>query len=159
VPCYPPNLPLNCRAEGVWCYANRTARDYDVILAPGRWNPRPHQRPDLTWPLDTEQVVRDLYREFGWWEMRANVALGWLRQANGVHVVAVEAPDRFILVLRDPQPGAALVFRLPTAMTGRIVNAHGGAEMTNLQFNGAPWDRWDVNVPQGSDLLLLAMRR
>jgi len=158
LPCYPPGLPLSCRSEGVWCYANRTAHDYDVIKAPGRWNPRPRPRPDLTWPIDSEQAVRDLFHEWEWWDLRQNVVPWWLRQVTGVRVFGLTGADRFILVLRDPQPGASLVFRLPRAMTGKIVNGHWGGAITNLQFGGAPWDQWAVPLPASSDLLLLAMR-
>ena len=158
VPCFPVGLPMRCRSEGVWCYANRLDGEYAFTPAPGRWNPRPQPRPGSTWPAEAEPVVRKLYEEWGWRTLQQNVVTPWLRQSGNVHVTGLDGPDRFILVLRDPQPNAMLTFRLPHAMSGAIIDARRGETITPLQFTGAAWDRWDVALPQGTDLLLLALK-
>jgi hypothetical protein len=149
---------MHCRSEGVWCYANLVHGEYRFTPAPGRWNPRPLLRAGAGWPADTEPTVRRLYDEWGWGTLQPNTLVGWLRQSQGVHVTGLAGPDRFVLVLRDPLPGAVLSFRLPRPMQGALIDAHGGQTMASLQYAGAAWDRWDVPVPQASDLMLLVMK-
>lgn len=157
-PCFPAGVPMRCRSEGVWCYANRAGGEYLFTPAPGRWNPRPLPRPEVAWPAGTEPVVRRVYEEWGWTTLRQNTAVAWLRQHRNVHVIGLDGPDRFILVLRDPQPDAIVVFRLPRPMSGALIDAYTGQTITSLQFTGAAWDRWEVPVPPRSNLLLLALK-
>ena len=158
-PCFPPPLPVPCGSRGVWCYANRTAAGYAFLRAPGRWNGVPLVNQD-TWPHDAEQTVRRVYEEWEWRTMRQNVPqLSALESARDVRVQSLEGPDRFILVLSEPKPGAALTFKLPASMTGVLVDARTGQTLQTLRFSGPAGQTWGVTIPERPDLMLLAMKR
>src|SRR5207344_809073 len=151
---------IRCRGIGVWCYANREGAGYVSVPAPGRWNRPAEIDEGSAWPADAVPAVRKVYREWAWWDLRQNApGLSWLRSFHGVRVDFLAGPDRFILVLRRPQPDAALTFRLPGPMSGVLVDAHTGEMLQTLHFDGQAMAAWEVAVPAQSDLQLLALRR
>lgn len=160
LPCYLAEIPAFCRRLGAWCYANREAAGYAFARAPGRWNRPPETDTRVIWPADALPAVRRFYGEWEWWNLRQHAPRpSWLIDARGVRVAVLDGPDRFILVLSEPEENAALTLRLHGLMSGVLADAMTGTTLEPLQFTGAAGEDWEVRLPPGPPLQLLAMRR
>jgi hypothetical protein len=158
IPCYPGEIPASCR--GIYCYANRRGSSYTFVPPPGRDHGPGVLMPDAVWPAEAEPHVRAFYARWQWDTLMVRGRdAGWLRQPLGVRVTTLTGDDRAVYVLRAPKPGASLFFRLPGPMVGELVDPKTGAVLQEVAYRGAPGERWDVGLPPGYDLLILALRR
>jgi hypothetical protein len=103
--------------------------------------------------------VRRFFQNWEWWRLQQNApGLPLLRSYSGVRVDFLVGADRFVLVLRQPAPGAHLTFALRSPMSGVLVDGRTGAPLRPLVYSGAPGQPWDVPLPSESSLLLLGLR-
>ena len=157
IPCYPQPIPDECR--GRYCYANLSGHDYLFVPPPGRDQGPGYLQADLAWPAEAEAHVRDLYRQWDWHSLVVHGSdRGWLRQARGVRVNTLAGPDRMLYVLRFLKPGAAMFFRPPGAVAGILFDPRTGQAIRDLEFRGAPGERWDVEIPADTEPLILALK-
>jgi hypothetical protein len=64
---------------------------------------------------------------------------------------------RLLLILRDTEAGAVLGLRLPWHAAGLMADAMTGQLVRQLQFDGEPLSRWDLDVPADAELLIVAL--
>jgi hypothetical protein len=160
IPCFPQTLPQWCTRPGALCYANRVGSTYQFVRPPGGALALSGfgYESGRAWPRDAEPFVRALFSEWEWWTLRPNMEPdNVLRASNDVRVLELEGPHRWVFVLRHPGPAASMAFRLPGHATGAIVDASTGRTLTQLQYDGEPFERWEVRLPTGFDVLLLSL--
>jgi hypothetical protein len=155
VPCYPAEGAARCLRVAA-CYANLGLEGYRFAPAPGRFEQPVTVERDRAWPPEAEPFVRRLYDDWQWPTMPINTDIAILRQAVNVSAIAVGRPDRFLLVLRGIQPGAALLFRPPAPMSGAFVDPRTGAAVRQVRLDPGN-DPVPVAVPDGSELLVLTL--
>ena len=159
VPCYPAPVPDECRRPGAMCYANRVGQRYEFVPVAAASAEIVRVRPDAVWPADAEPHVRRLYESWNWRSLRAGFdSLDVVRAAVDVSVLPLGSADRWILVLRDIRPGAILRLRPPGPVTWVLTDARTGRTIRSERYHGPPGDLWNLELPGGSDVLLLAMR-
>jgi hypothetical protein len=160
LPCFPQTVPQWCTRPGALCYANRLGSSYQFVRAPGGLLSLSGFEYDASrvWPRETEAIVRALFSEWQWWTWRPNTDPdNVLRASHDVNVLELEGPRRWVFVLRHAGPDAGMAFRLPGHATGAIVDAATGQTLAHLEYDGEPFDRWDVRLPSGFDVLLLSL--
>jgi hypothetical protein len=160
IPCYPQAASVRCRTAGTLCYANRDGPRYDFVRAPGRPRIGAPATQGWTWPTAAEPFVRQLYDGWGWHRLAMRPeGLAILEEAREVRVAALGGDDQFVLVVGDIGDEAALKFRPKArALRGAFVDPLSGRTVEATAFTGEPGALWDVVVPQGYQLLLLAAR-
>jgi hypothetical protein len=159
VPCYPAQLPAECQPTGAMCYANLKDQRYEFTPVPARWAGAGKLRLDAVWPEDAVPHVRRLYEAWNWRSLRVGTAsFDLLRAAVGVSVAPLGSEEQFILVLRNLRPGARLQLRPTKPMSGVLVDATTGRTLSSQHHNGTQGDFWNLELPPGFDILLLAMR-
>jgi hypothetical protein len=155
IPCLPGNPPNWCRTPGALCYANRATDHYQFARPAGP--PIRHEgfapQPEQTWPAAAEPHVRTLFTEWDWWHLKPRTAGDDLfRLRHDVRVWVLEAPAGSCSAR---EVGGIRRHQLP-AMTGLLVMTS-GQTLRKVEFNGAPIERWDVNLDPGLDVLLLPL--
>ncbi len=157
VPCYPAPLPDECRPTGAMCYANRTRHGFDFVGitrgSPGAGT----LRDDAVWPAEAVPHVRKLYEAWNWRELRFGATLEALRAAVNVSAEPVGSDEKFILILRNAVSGAVVRLRLVAPMDGVLVDARTGRTLRSERFDGHAGDLLSIELPEGFDILLLAM--
>jgi hypothetical protein len=159
VPCYPAQLPDECRRTGGMCYANLKDHRYEFTPVRAPWAAPGKLRLDAVWPAAAVPHVRRLYEAWNWQGLPVRSdSLDVLRAAVGVSVLSLGSDEEFILVLRNLREGARLRLRPPRPMSGVLVDATTGRTLSSEHYDGTPGDLWNLDLPVGSDILLLAMR-
>jgi hypothetical protein len=159
IPCFPEPMPEWCRVPGALCYANRDGAAYDFVRAPGRRDRNYVLRRGAVWPASAETHVRAFFTQWSWWNLTPVPAgVDALRAVTDVHVSTLAGRDRFVFVLQDAGPSAALRFRLSGPMTGVIVDARTGLTVTSVNYDGPADGLWDLPLPRASDLMLLELQ-
>lgn len=156
IPCYPEPVPERC--VGRYCYANLVDRHYVFVRAPGRDHGPGPLMSDAAWPAEAESHIRDLYDKWAWWTMSINGDSGVLRQGHNVRISTLSGKGSAIFVLRSIGPDASLFFRPPGPMTGILIDPRTGVVLTQLNYTGAPFEPWTIDLPGNRDLLVLAVR-
>jgi hypothetical protein len=159
IPCFPGELPNWC-ATGSLCYANRDDDHYRFARPAGP--PIQHEgfvhQAEWAWPASAEPHVRALFTQWDWGHLRPKAGgEDVLRFARDVHVWELEGPGRFVFILREPRGDPTISLRLPTRMTGVIVDAMSGQTVRGVQFDGPPFERWELKLGSGFDVLLLSL--
>jgi hypothetical protein len=158
VPCYPSRVPSECERTGAMCYANLGSQGYTFVPVADSWLGAGNLRQDAVWPAETLPHVRKLYDAWNWRSLRVGSAADILRAAVNVSAESIGSNEQFILVLRNARPGAVVRLRPRGAMHGILVDARTGQTLRAEQFAGPPGNLMSIELPQGFDLLLLAMR-
>lgn len=159
IPCYPSPVPPQCRAVGALCYANLSGGQYRFEPAPGRAShPYPLRR-EAAWPGRTELHVRRLYESWEWWRLHRGDAVTIVRQVLGARALRTGDDNRLIMVLQAIEPGARVLVRPTAPMVGVLMDAFTGETMTALHHPGPRGEVWEIPLPSGSELLILALRR
>ena len=158
-PCYPASLPRECQTRGALCYANRVGSRYEFVRLQDVAAGVEGLRRDAVWPTEAVSYVRKLYDAWAWQDMHSgSIPLTIVREAAHVSMESVGSDDRFILVLRNPQPGAVIRLRPAAPMDGVLVDALTGGLVRAVEYRGAAGDLMNIDLPQQSEMLLLAMR-
>lgn len=161
MPCYPASAPQECRQPGLPCYANREGDRYHFVRAPGRPLPSAwiHYSAAAAWPVGAEPVVRQVFRDWRWWESRVRGPRdGAIRGAANIERAwDWEGPSRHLVVIVRPGTGAVLSLRIEQAVGGLLIDASTGQVLQEVTHPGGP-QMWDVAIPGGHEILLLALR-
>jgi hypothetical protein len=159
IPCFPEPIPEACRVPGALCYANRTGARYDFVPAPGRRDRNYLLRRDAVWPAGAVPHVRAFLHDWSWWTLTPVPAgVDALRAATDVHVSTLAGHGRFVFVLRDAGPDAALRLRLPGPMTGVLMDAETGLTLSGANYDGPAEGVWELPLPHTSDLMVLGLQ-
>lgn len=159
IPCYPAALSAACRHARAMCYANLAKHGYSFTRAAGE-APKGKVRSDAVWPADAVPHVRRLFDAWNWraFHFGSDRVLA-LQHATGVEVASLGSDDRCILVLTRMRTGARLRLRPNAPMSGILVDAITGRTIAAENYDPRSGDVWDLDVPNGFDILLLALRR
>ena len=159
VPCFPAAVPQSCLESRFLCYANLADGKYAFAGARIPDGQAFKVRRELLWPASGEARVRRLFIEFGWWRLRlVGPDSPVLRSTHGVERVWVyEGPDRYLVVALRPGPDARLLLRPPQRMRGRLLDAESNDEAQEIRFDGAPYEMWQVPLPAGRKVVILAL--
>ena len=161
VPCYPVEVPAECRTPGALCYANAARPGYrfhptsDVLESRFTFDPR------RTWRRSMEPVVRRVMDEMGWATLTTTTGTAgvFVRERVGIDAMhTLEGAGRSLLVLIGTHEGARLALRLPHKMSARFVDPETGEETTLPAFDGPAAELWHVPVPTSKDIVLLVLR-
>jgi hypothetical protein len=160
IPCFPAQLPYWCSRLGALCYANRDSDRYDFARPAGP--PIQHAgfefQHDWAWPGGAEIELRRLLTEWDWWHLKPPDDGGAvLRYRNDVRVWELDGPGRFVFVLRRVRDNPAITLRLPARMNGVVVDATTGRTIENVHFDGPAFERWDLKMAPGLDLVILSL--
>jgi hypothetical protein len=158
MPCYPTPLPESCRAVGAVCYANLAAGQYRFAPAPGPATQTYPLRRDAVWPAGAEPHVRRLYDDWEWWRLPRGDTVSIVRQVIGAQSIKTGDDHRFIMVVRGIEPGARVLLRPAAPMVGVLMDPLTGATIAPLHHAGQSGERWEISLPAGFDLLVLALR-
>lgn len=160
VPCFPFPLPPDCAEPGALCYANRDGSEYRFTHAPGS-AVEPGSlvfQADAVWPAAGVSAVRTLLTQSRWWTLEPKSrGENILREVHGVRAVELEGPRRLVFVLRRSSSDPYLALRPPWTMDGVILDATSGETLRTVRFDGAPFSRWQVDLPAGRGLMLLSL--
>ena len=158
LPCYPQPIPARCQAPGVLCYANLAARHYDFAEAPGPPDPYKLRR-EQVWAPASEPHVQQVFNEWGWSDLRlAAPGTGIVDAATEVDRVWTWAGrDRYLIVIARPGAGARLALRLPHPVSGRLIDAATGSIVQEIRAEASADGRWELPLPSGFEVLLLAI--
>jgi hypothetical protein len=158
LPCYPERIPPRCQAPGALCYANLAGRRYEFAEAPGPRDPFKLKR-EWAWPPASEPHVQQVFNEWNWQEL----ALAG-RDGDPVEAGAdVErtwtwaGKDRFLIVIVRPGANARLTLRLARPVTGRLIDTATGSTVREVVGDAAEDGRWELPLPSGFEVLLLAI--
>lgn len=157
IPCYPAPVPIECQPAGALCYANLVARRYEFVTVFDGGGTGSLRR-GTVWPAQAVPHVRRLYDAWNWPDLRPGAdPPNIVRGADKVAVSSVGSADRFILVLRNLQPGAVVRLRPPAPMRGILVDALTGQTLRAEEFDGGS-GMVNVDLPHEFQILLLALR-
>ena len=159
IPCFPQPLPPECSPAGSMCYANRDVAHYQFATPPGGQVVRQGYmyQPDWVWPAQAEPHVRALLGQWEWWNLKPKTqGDDVLRYVRDVHVLELEGLTRVVFVLRHPGADADIGLRLPRPTAGSLIDAMTGQTVSEVHFDGPPFERWDVKLPSEFPLLLLS---
>jgi hypothetical protein len=159
IPCLPESLPPPCLAPEALCYANASAGGYRFVPASVRDGQTFKLKREWAWPAASESRVRRLFVEYGWWDLRlATAGSRILRSTRGIERAWVyEGEARYVIVALRPEPGASLQLRVPRRMTGRIIDVEADGPGQDVRFDGPPNERWQVDLPSGPKVVVLAL--
>jgi hypothetical protein len=156
-PCYPAPIPPACQARGALCYANLAGRRYDFVPLHGETVGPEALRRDAVWPAQAVPHVQRLYDAWNWPAMRRSAdPPAVLRAVHNVSVESIGSDDRFILVLRNPSPGAAIRLRPAGPLRTVLVNALTGETLRAAQYDGEQQGLIEIDLPDRSTILLFA---
>jgi hypothetical protein len=160
IPCFPAQLPSWCSRPGALCYANRVADRYDFVRPAGP--PIQHAgfefQSDWAWPGGAERELRRSLTELDWWHLKPPTDSGAVvRYKNDVRVWELDGPGRFVFVLRREHENPAIMLRLPAPMKGMMVDGMTGRTIADVHFDGPAFERWDLTMAPGQDLVLLSL--
>jgi hypothetical protein len=160
-PCYPVEIPAECRVPGQFCYANRTDRGYDFVLEPNPVGTEFAYDPGRVWPRHQEALIRQALTDIEWWRMDVERAPNAaLEDEEAVtSTTTYEVGDRFLAVIIGPKQDASITLSFGTRMTGTFVDPSSGEVLGAVSFTGAPGEPWQVPVPTGREIVFLKMRK
>jgi hypothetical protein len=160
IPCFPMPVPAECRGEGVLCYANLYGRRYRFVRAPGSAIAVGGFSfdADRVWPAGSEAAVRGVLDRVDWSTLEAkNGSDSVVRFTRGVQVTELRGASRLILVLRDIEPGAEMMLRVPSGLRGPLIDGMTGQTIRELRYDGAPLEPWQISIPVGARLMFLTL--
>jgi hypothetical protein len=65
--------------------------------------------------------------------------------------------DRYVIVIARPGTGARLALRLPHPVSGRLIDAATGSIVQEVRGEALADGRWELPLPSGFEVLLLAI--
>jgi hypothetical protein len=156
-PCYPAPVPPSCQSPGALCYANLAGRRYDFVPVRGETIGPPALRRDAVWPPESVPHVQRLYDAWNWPALRSHAASpAVLRAAQNVSVESIGSDDQFILVLRNPAPGAVIRLRPAAPLRTVLVDAFTGDTLRAERYDGQQEDLVVIDLPDRFKMLLFA---
>jgi hypothetical protein len=162
VPCYPAQVPELCRPVGTLCYANRAPRGYSFDLVPRSAETPVRSSSAETWDPRAEATVRRLLDGADWPALTPGSASRvppFVRSTVQVRRIwDLQSKHALVLVTRGTGPEARVLLRLPRPMEGPIVDGETGFEIGHAAFLGAPYELFELRLPETRGLLLVVLR-
>ena len=160
IPCYPADVPAECRMPGALCYANAAGSGYSFrptadVLDRFKFDPT------RAWRRSMEPVVRRVMDDVGWQSLvtKDDASGSPIRQRVAIDsAYTLEGADRILIVIVGTQDGARLALRLARKMSGTFIDPETGARSPAPAFDGQPDELWHLPVPAGHSALLLVLR-
>jgi hypothetical protein len=162
VPCYPAQVPELCRRAGTLCYANRAPRGYTFDLVPRPAQTLVRYSSTETWDPRAEATARRLLDGADWPALKPGSASRvppFVRSTEQVRRTwDLQSEHALVLVTRGTGPEARVLLRLPRQMEGPIVDGETGSEIGHAVFLGAPYELFELRLPETRGLLLVVLR-
>jgi hypothetical protein len=156
-PCYPAPVPPACQSPGTLCYANLAGRRYEFVPVRSETIGPPAVRRDSVWPPESVPHVQRLYDAWNWPAMLTHAAPPVVvRAAQNVSVESIGSDDQFILVLRNPAPGAVIRLRPAAPLRTVLVDALTGDTLRAEQYDGNQEGLVVIDLPDRFEMLLFA---
>lgn len=159
MPCYPVDVPAECRQAGSLCYANRLERRYAFAPAPGRLTGTTSLRSEATWPAAAESAIRSRFDAWQWWTFVADPPGGdLLTGTHDVRATMLGRAGEYVFALGQIGSEASLEFRPTAHLSGELIDPVTNTVVMTFHFEQEPERPWDVQVPTGFDALILHIK-
>jgi hypothetical protein len=160
LPCYPAEVPRECRTPGALCYANRTRDGYAFAPTRDPAGPRFKFARDRTWAREAEPFVRKILDEIGWKTMWLRDDSSIVRGSRAVEAIeSLEAADRQFVVVTGTDADPEVDLRLPPRTSGELIDPETRAELGPAVIREVGPDSSGISLPANQSLVVIVLRR
>ena len=159
LPCFPADLPPECRRPGALCYANRQGMGYEFSLVPkpSHWVYRLDEQ--LLWTNEQSRTAHKLLTSLKWWEMAVcRVSVRRVREGElGLGGPPYHCASDRLLAFFGNSGGAEIPLRLGGKMSGAFFDGSTGDVVSTVSFAGEPGELWHLPIPVGPASIFLVL--
>ena len=159
MPCYPAEVPPECRQPAALCYANRTREGYRFVPTRDPAGPRFKFARDRTWSLTAEPFVRRALDDLGWLRVRPGGERSIVRASREIGLVeSLESPDRLFLAVVRTGANPQIDLQMGSKFSGTYLDPETGAELGPATLRESA-QASQLAVPANRSVVLVVLRR
>ena len=159
MPCYPAEVPPECRQPAALCYANRTSAGYRFVPTRDPAGPRFKFARDRTWSQAAEPNVRKVFDGLGWQVLQAAAGASLVRGSREIGLVgSLEGTDRLLVVAARTGTNPEIDLQTGAKVSGTYLDPETGADLGPVVFRESP-EAARLSVPANRAVVLIVLRR
>jgi hypothetical protein len=162
MPCYPAEVPPECRTPEALCYANLTADGYRFSPTRDPAGPRFKFARDRTWSRAAEPGVRKILEGLDWQTLRSPDSrdMASVASSRGIAMLrSLEGTDRAFVVVAGTAAEPEIEFRLPARMSGRLIDPETNTELGAVRPTVSAGERFPLRLPANRSVVVVVLRR